>query len=84
MSSMKKAEYRGSSGTGVDLFVPLVDGQWRNAHVDPNHQLPRSFDGVDVVKEFYENLYSQPDWAEVKVNTDPPGKGDASDTDGKE
>lgn len=58
----KNARYEGGSGTGVDLLVPLEDGQQRRVHVDQGQELPADFAGVAVDPEFVDRLLETDDW----------------------
>lgn len=59
----QNARYKGGSGTGVDLIVPLVDGQQRPVHVDPGQALPETIGegdfAVAVAPDFVERLLEQ-------------------------
>ena len=59
------ARYTGGSGTGVDLIVPLVDGQQRRVHIAQGEPLPENFGGVAIDPEFLERLLETPDWDAV-------------------
>lgn len=67
--SEKRARYDGPSGTGVDLTVPLENGESRPVHVDQGQQLPSSIDGQRVPASFRDSLLEQDDWSEVKQAT---------------
>jgi hypothetical protein len=78
--SEKRAVYRGGSGTGVDLSVPLGDGQHVPVHVDQGAQLPTEIEygGVKhkVPASFRDSLLEQDDWSEVNQATGPKADGD--------
>jgi hypothetical protein len=79
MSAEKRAKYIGASGTGVDLIVPLANGEERSIHVDQGHQLPTEIDGQPVPASFRDELLKQEDnWSEVKQATgdSKPAKGE--------
>jgi hypothetical protein len=70
MSAEKRAKYTGPSGTGVDLIVPLANGESRSVHVEQGHQLPTEIDGQAVPASFRDELLKQEDnWSEVKQAT---------------
>jgi hypothetical protein len=65
--SEKRAVYIGPSGTGVDLAVPLANGEIRNVHVDHGDQLPTEIDGVAVPASFRDGLLEQEDnWSPTR------------------
>lgn len=68
--SERRAAYRGPSLTGVDLTVPLANGEYRSVHVEHGAQLPTEIDGVAVPATYRDSLLQQEDnWSEVKQAT---------------
>jgi hypothetical protein len=65
----KRARYAGPSGTGVELTVPLDDGQIKSVHIEHGHQLPTEIAGQPVSAAFRDQLLAQDDWAEVDQTT---------------
>ena len=61
MSNLTEPRYTGHSGTGVDLDVPLEDGQTVPYHVEQGGYLPLEMRGVKVQRSFIKSLLQQED-----------------------
>lgn len=68
--SEKRARYTGTSQTGVDLSIPVTDGEFLHVHVGHGAELPAEVDGVKVPASYRDALLAQGDeWSEVRRAT---------------
>jgi hypothetical protein len=58
----KHVKYTGPSGAGVEVLVPLPDGQTRGVVVLPGESVPDEIDGQKVPAEFTNSLLEQDCW----------------------
>jgi len=70
--SEKRAKLAGPAAplTGVDLSIPIAEGEFIHTHVDHGGELPMEIDGRKVPPDFRDGLLAQADvWTEYKRAT---------------
>lgn len=71
-----KARYIGGSQSGVDITVPLDNGEDRVITIPQGGELPTEIDGVKVPAGFRDLLLEQKDnWTRVKRPATKPAEG---------